>query len=66
MIFTVTLTKHDAQKMHPDRLELLKQAGQMINQAFAHPQDPTPSGEFRRASQAITAHYFPDDESTLS
>lgn len=49
MVWVVRLSKYDIRQMHPDRLEQLKQAGRLIQDALAHPDEPTAAGEFLRA-----------------
>lgn len=47
------LTKYDARRMHPDRLSLLGRAGELIQKAFAEPEEPTPEGEYMRMMRNV-------------
>lgn len=44
----ILLTKVDLQQMHGDRLAQLKEAGMLIEEAFAEPETPTPAGVLER------------------
>ena len=49
MVWVVRLSKYDMRRMHPDRLEQLKEAGRLIQDALAHPDEPTVVGDYLRA-----------------
>lgn len=48
----VDLSPAAKEKMHQDRLALLDRAGNLIERAFADPEEPTEEGKLKRAALA--------------